>query len=575
MLVVAVVAISSLLAVRYQAEGLKRSEVRGILEEANLQSLAESIASAPERTASAGSSSELQAVQRQIGVELKQIDASIGLLSLNTPEQADLRQRVGQVRDALSQLANQTAICVKTQAGVAAEAEQLLALNTQISREWLPAQGGGRRRVGSDAGAVHAWGSIAELWAAVHTLDTLRARRWNEQPVVTVFDLAASEKSLTNLCRRLRTELHAKRRDAGAGKKLEMLAHRYADLRLQLGELGVSAQRNRDLQSKAASVCEDLTARAAGFGKRQTATGEQADAVQREAAMQVPRWCLAGSVVTAIASLVGFALAWIMSSGLRGSLLKREQGLLRQDLQLRHLTPRVTESLRTFQSASVEWTERTDQMSAQLLAFAQNCGNTKQWMEKMQQDATAVLASSAETEATLAQSADSAALLRATGKRISGISSRIRDLSVRTNLLALNATIEAAHAGEAGLGFAVVAGEVRSLAVASAEMTEEIHSCTDNMHREVEQVMDAVKHMRQSLERMQTLQSSAAKTVEQNTIVAESMSAELRRTVDSCGGAKQKQGTPQISRQLAALANQLEQLSTGSFSRSSLSCREG
>ena len=82
---------------------------------------------------------------------------------------------------------------------------------------------------------------------------------------------------------------------------------------------------------------------------------------------------------------------------------------------------------------------------------------------------------------------------------IGSILKDIEAIAKQTNLLALNATIEAARAGDAGLGFAVVAREVKGLSNQSTQATENIQSQILTLRTYIENMVQSLSASEKSL----------------------------------------------------------------------------
>jgi methyl-accepting chemotaxis protein len=118
--------------------------------------------------------------------------------------------------------------------------------------------------------------------------------------------------------------------------------------------------------------------------------------------------------------------------------------------------------------------------------------------------------------------------IEATSDDIGKITSVIDNIAFQTNLLALNAGVAAARAGDAGRSFAVVAAEVRNLALRSSDAAQEIRDLIGKSESEVGEGVKSVTQTVSALMEVGEAVSRAAELVDRIAHHAEAQSDSVR-----------------------------------------------
>lgn len=195
-------------------------------------------------------------------------------------------------------------------------------------------------------------------------------------------------------------------------------------------------------------------------------------------------------LLTAVMAVIAAAVFFLLTRSLAGPLSRISSDLEAGSLETEKASEQVSASSQSLaqganeQAASLEQSTASMQSMSELLSQnAELSRLASEYSREAEGAAKNGVSSMSHLSGVVEQISDSIGGLneaiieiQSSTDAISQVIDKIDNIAFQTNILALNASVEAARAGEAGAGFAVVAEEVRNLAVRATEAAKETAS---------------------------------------------------------------------------------------------------
>jgi methyl-accepting chemotaxis protein len=231
----------------------------------------------------------------------------------------------------------------------------------------------------------------------------------------------------------------------------------------------------------------------------------------------------------------------------------------------------VTSSATRLNSAADDLAATTTAQSAAVTQASATTEELGRASASIAETVDGVAAQAAETRTNLEQAEDdigasserTTALAERIGE-IGGILALMNEIADQTNMLALNAAIEAARAGEDGLGFAVVAEEVRRLAERSKVSAGDIGAIIEGIQTETAETVMAMEKGAKQMSAGLTLLSEVTEGTELVRLISKqqhSATSQVVETMDQLSDVSRR--VSDTAAQIAAASAALAVLATG------------